>query len=44
MTWPIRQVGITAGVFCTEMVIPIDRRLPGKRERELFAISVFYSE
>ena len=26
------------------MVIPIDRRLPGKRERELFAISVFYSE
>ena len=26
------------------MVIPIDTRLPGERERELFAISIFYSE
>ena len=44
MVWPIWQVGITADFFCTEMVIPIDRRLPGERERELFAISIFYSE
>ena len=28
--------------FLHRMVIPIDRRLPGKRERELFAISVLY--
>ena len=28
MVWPIRQVGITAGFFCTEMVLPIDTQLP----------------
>ena len=28
MTWPIWPVGITAGFFCTEMVLPIDTRLP----------------